>query len=101
MGGKEMASTLMSVCECGLPYQIYFPKATLYEGGLVGETGGDLEHYQEIDRGEVEAGEVAMAKLVAESFGCQFVDSREVEKYSCPNCQRETRLSDVLEKMKN
>lgn len=84
-----------------MPYQIYVSKVTLYEWGLMGETGGDIEHFQEIDRGEVEAGEVDIAKFLAESFGCQFVDSREAEKYSCPGCQRETRLSDVLEKMKD
>lgn len=96
-----MASIIMRVCECGLPYQIYFPKATLYEWGLVRETKADLEHYQEIDRREVEAGEVDIAKFLSETFGCQFVDSREAEKYSCPGCQKETRLSDVLEKKKD
>jgi len=96
-----MATTLMSVCECGLPYQIYVPKVTLYEWGLMGETGGDIEHFQEIDRKEMEDGEFAMAKSLAEVFGFQFMDSREVEKYSCPHCQRETRLFNVLKKLKS
>ena len=86
-----MATTLMSVCECGLPYQIYVPKVTLC----------DIEHFQEIDRKEMEDGEFAMAKSLAEVFGFQFMDSREVEKYSCPHCQRETRLFNVLKKLKS
>jgi len=93
-----MASITITICECGLPYQVYFPKATLYKWGLLGQIYR-LEHWQEIDESEVKGGEVDAAKEIAEALGFPFMDSREAKKYSCPGCQREGRISEILQEM--
>jgi hypothetical protein len=95
-----MASTIIGRCECGLPYQVYFPKASLYKWGLMGKIYR-LKDWQEIDESEVKAGESNAAKKVAEALGFPFVDSREAKKYLCPGCQREGRISEVLKEMKD
>jgi hypothetical protein len=96
-----MATSVMRNCECGMPYLIYLPKVTFCKWWLNEGTGYGIEYFQEIDREEMEAGEVDTAKDLAKSFGWPFVDSREVEKFSCLNCQREIRVSDVLKELKN
>jgi hypothetical protein len=87
-----MAMTVMTLCNCGHKFSVYFPKQKIY-GELLEVPGEDWE---EVDRKEVADCEVELARQIALTIlGATFVDSSVDTESSCPECSRVLRLDDL------
>lgn len=83
-----MAFTIATTCACGKVFHFYIPKQKFAE--IMGAT----ENFEALDAEEEAAGEIELAKQLAEQLsGGVFVDSRDTEVATCPGCGEEVSLA--------
>jgi hypothetical protein len=80
-----MASTIATTCACGKVFYFYITKQKLF-GEIMGD---DNEDWEVVDAEEEAAGEIELAQQLAATADGVFVDSRESEVTTCPECDEE------------